>query len=149
MTARSSRFYHRLQVAAHSLQKRADQALMQAAGISTAQAAVLSIVSAGDGPQQNTVAGQLGLNESAVTAMVNRLMALGLLSRARSARDARAWDLHVTDAGAAALANIQAPFAEINALIDNTFGPKDADRVAALLAVLSERLSEDQGRRDA
>ena len=73
MSASKHRVYHRLQLAAHRLQKAADRAVMAAAGITTAQAAVLSIVAA-DGPvTQLSVARKLGLNESAMTAMIARL----------------------------------------------------------------------------
>jgi len=140
MTARSSRFYHALQIAAHRLQKRADQALMQAAGISTAQAAVLAVVSAGQPMRQNQVAATLGLNESAVTAMVTRLVKQGLLTRARSEADSRAFDLTLTPAGDAALKATEAPFAEVNALIDAALGP-DTDAAAKGLHALSDRLS--------
>jgi DNA-binding MarR family transcriptional regulator len=140
MSARSSRFYHALQIAAHRLQKRADQALMEAAGISTAQSAVLVIVANSPGMRQNQVASSLGLNESAVTAMVTRLVKLGLLARARSAEDSRAWELSVTQAGETALKAIEAPFAEVNALIDGTLG-EDTDALAARLNALSTRLA--------
>ena len=69
MSASKHRVYHRLQLVAHRLQKAADRTVMAAAGITTAQAAVLSIVAA-DGPvTQRSVARKLGLNESAMTAM--------------------------------------------------------------------------------
>ena len=44
--------------------------------------------------------------------------------------------------GEAALMAIKAPFAEINSLIDATFGGEEADRVAALLTDLTARLSD-------
>lgn len=140
MTAHSSRFYHALQIAAHRLQKRADQALMEAAGISTAQSAVLVFVAGKPGMRQNQVAATLGLNESAVTAMVNRLKSLGLIERRRSLEDSRAWELEVTESGQAALKAIESPFAEINALIDTALGG-EADVVAARLNALSGKLT--------
>lgn len=139
MTARSSQFYHALQIAAHRLQKRADQALMEAAGISTAQSAVLAIVSGRSGIRQNQLAATLGLNESAITAMVNRLTTLGLVERRRSPEDSRAWELRVTPAGEAALRAIEVPFADINALIDAAL-PGETDAIAARLNALSARL---------
>ncbi|MEZ5946106.1 MAG: MarR family winged helix-turn-helix transcriptional regulator [Hyphomonas sp.] len=140
MTARSSRFYHALQIAAHRLQKRADQALMEAAGISTAQAAVLAIVSGAPGMRQNQVAALLGLNESAVTAMVTRLVKQGLLDRTRSEADSRAFELALTPDGEAALRATEAPFAEINARIDDTLGD-EVEALAKGLRALSDRLA--------
>lgn len=140
MSATSSRFYHALQIAAHRLQKQADQVVMQAAGISTAQSAVLAIVNGQPGLRQNQLASLLGLNESAVTAMVARLIKLNLLSRTRSDEDSRAWELRLTEDGKAALAAIEAPFGEINAMIDDALG-KEVDEIARRLGKLSARLT--------
>lgn len=140
MTARSSRFYHALQIAAHRLQKRADQALMKAAGISTAQAAVLAIVAGAPGMRQNQIASTLGLNESAVTAMVTRLVKQGLLFRTRSETDSRAFELSLAPAGEVALNATEAPFAAVNALLDETLGG-EIDTLAGQLRALSGRLA--------
>jgi len=139
MTAYSSRFYHALQIAAHRLQKQADLAVSGAAGISTAQSAVLAVIARTPGMRQNEVARTLGLNESAVTAMITKLIGLGLVRRSRSAEDSRAWELFLTDDGSAALSAIEAPFAEINALIDDALG-EQVDAFATLLHALSNRL---------
>lgn len=140
MTAHSSRFYHALQIAAHRLQKQADLAVSGAAGISTAQSAVLAVIARTPGMRQNEVARTLGLNESAVTAMITKLIGLNLVQRSRSAEDSRAWELSLTDDGSAALGAIDAPFAEINALIDDTLGER-VDEFATLLHALSDRLA--------
>ncbi|WP_370172299.1 MULTISPECIES: MarR family winged helix-turn-helix transcriptional regulator [Hyphomonas] len=140
MTAHSSRFYHALQMAAHRLQKQADLAVSGAAGISTAQSAVLAVIARTPGMRQNEVARTLGLNESAVTAMITKLIGLNLVQRSRSAEDSRAWELSLTDGGSAALSAIDAPFAEINALIDDTLGER-VDEFATLLHALSDRLA--------
>ena len=95
---------------------------------------------AGQPMRQNQVAATLGLNESAVTAMVTRLVKQGLLTRARSEADSRAFDLTLTPAGDAALKATEAPFAEVNALIDAALGP-DTDAAAKGLRALSDRLS--------
>ena len=91
MSASKSRIYHRLQLAAHRLQKSADRAVLAAADITTAQAAVLLLVGSGRAVTQREVAVQLGLNEFAVAAMALRLIGVGLLERVRDAADARAW----------------------------------------------------------
>jgi len=140
MTAHSSRFYHALQIAAHRLQKQADLAVSGAAGISTAQSAVLAVIARTPGMRQNEVARTLGLNESAVTAMITKLIGLNLVQRSRSAEDSRAWELSLTNDGSAALSAIDAPFAEINALIDDTLGER-VDEFATLLHALSDRLA--------
>lgn len=129
MSASKHRIYHRLQLAAHRLQKAADRAVMAAAGITTAQAAVLSIVAA-DGPvNQRSVARKLGLNESAMTAMTARLRDMGLVERRPDKNDSRAWNLEISDEGLAALKRIEQPFRRINQKIEATL---DTDEIARL-----------------
>ncbi len=100
MSASKHRTYHRLQLAAHRIQKAADRVLLNAADVTTSQAAVLSIVAADRPVTQRIVAKQLGLNESALTAMISRLLALGMIERMRDEDDARAWRLKLTADGA-------------------------------------------------
>ena len=132
MSASKSRLYHRLQLAAHRLQKSADRAVLAAAEITTAQAAVLMLV-AGGAVSQREVATQLGLNESAVTAMARRLLGMGLLERARDEADARAWQLRLSDDGRTALKRIELPFKRINQTIETVLSPEEIAQLADYL----------------
>ena len=132
MSASKSRLYHRLQLAAHRLQKSADRAVLSAAKIRTAQAAVLMLV-AGGAVSQREVATQLGLNESAVTAMARRLLDMGLLERARDEADARAWQLRLSDDGRTALKRIELPFRRINQTIETVLSPDEITHFADYL----------------
>ena len=132
MSASKSRLYHRLQLAAHRLQKSADRAVLAAAEITTAQAAVLMLV-AGGANSQREVAVQLGLNESAVTAMARRLLGMGLLERVRDEADARAWQLRLSDEGRAALKRIELPFKRINQTIETVLSPEEITHFADYL----------------
>ena len=125
MNASKLRLYHRLQVAAHAVQKAADRVVSAAAQVTTAQAAVLTIVAAGNGVTQRDVAIALHLNESAVTAMVLRLVKLGLLERVRSQVDPRAWHLSLSKRGRTALAASRAAFASINGRIEGQFSQQE------------------------
>lgn len=122
--ASKSRLYHRLQLAAHRVQKSADRALLAAAEITTAQAAVLTLVARG-AVSQREVAMQLGLNESALTAMAQRLLGMGLLERVRDEADARAWQLRLSGDGRAALKRIDQPFRGINQTIETALTPDE------------------------
>ena len=134
MTPSELRIYHRLQMAAHRLQKAADRRVMAAAGVTTAQAAVLAIVRGQAGATQRSIARQLGLNEAAMTAMVGRLGTLGLLVRTRDPVDGRTWNLELTAQGEAALDALAPAFGSINDRISEALDP------AALLA-LSDALT--------
>jgi len=133
MNASKLRLYYRLQVAAHAVQKAADRVVSAAAPVTTAQAAVLTIVAAGNGVTQRDVAIALHLNESAVTAMVLRLVKLGLLERVRSQDDPRAWHLSLSKRGHTALAASRAAFASINKRIEGQFSQQEIARFVEYL----------------
>lgn len=143
MSAKTTRLYHRLQIAAHRMQKAADRAVMTAAGVSTAQAAVLAIVARGAPIAQRAVADELGINESAVTAMSARLLKMGLLERERAADDARVWRLSLSAEGSAAMHKVEAAFTRINARIDDTLSEDEvsvlAERLVRLAGVFDDR----------
>ena len=142
MSASKHRVYHRLQLAAHRLQKAADRAVMAAAGITTAQAAVLSIVAA-DGPvNQRSVARKLGLNESAMTAMTARLRDMGLVERMPDQNDSRAWNLQISDGGRAALKRIEQPFRRINQKIEATLDTEEIARLADYASRIGDAFEE-------
>jgi len=133
MNASKLRLYYRLQVAAHTVQKAADRVVSAAAQLTTAQAAVLTIVAAGDRVTQRDVAIGLHLNESAVTAMVLRLVKLRLLERTRSQDDPRAWHLSLSKRGRTALAASRAAFATVNGRIESQFSPREIERFVEYL----------------
>jgi MarR family transcriptional regulator, organic hydroperoxide resistance regulator len=120
-------------VAARTMQKVADRLIVDAADLTTAQAAVLAVVAASDHVTQRDVAMALRLNESAVTAMVARLLRLGLLERVRSHVDPRAWSLRVSKAGRAAMTASRTAFASINARIDAELSQQEIKRLADCL----------------
>ncbi|WP_262695959.1 MarR family winged helix-turn-helix transcriptional regulator [Kordiimonas aquimaris] len=141
MDASTLKIYSRLQRSAHLLKKAADKELLAVADITTAQAAVLVVVAKQAGTTQRLVAHQLGLNESAVVAMVTRLMAIGYLERSRSVVDKRAWVLSLTKAGNEVLGRIAEPFASINARIEKAVGADALSSIAKALDSLDEEFS--------
>ena len=109
---------------------------MEGGGITVAQAAALGIIARSDGATQRHVARALDINESAVTTMVLRLEALGLVTRQRSTADSRAMVLRLTPDGTIALDKARNAFDAINAAIDAQFN----DRTSAALAARLDRL---------
>jgi DNA-binding MarR family transcriptional regulator len=118
MSASKHRLYWRLQLAAHYLQKKADRTLLLEANISTAQTGVLTVISRGQDVTQKDVAVALGLNESAITAMVRKLIALKYVERRKSDKDARARILELTKLGQEIQNNVKPPFKSINNQIE-------------------------------
>ncbi|MBN7797678.1 MarR family winged helix-turn-helix transcriptional regulator [Parahaliea mediterranea] len=142
MTARQLRFHHRLQLAAQVMKKTADQHLLQHTGISTAQAAVLAVVAEQEHTSQRRIAAALKLNESAVTAMVDRLLKLGLLSRRRRADDRRAWELALTALGRQRTRQASSAFNAINRRIESLLSAEELEITARALATLTEHFTE-------
>ncbi len=138
MSASQHRLYLHLQLAAHHVKKRADRVLVDAADLTTAQAAVLSLLVGEEKVTQRTVAETLGQNESAVTAMIRRLMKLGYVGRKRDDDDGRAWRLEITPAGQAALDSIALPFAGINETFDKILNPDEAAALADYLGRINK-----------
>ncbi len=121
-TSSQLRVFFLLQQAAHRLKKEADRALTEAAGLTTAQSAVLVIVASAGSISQKEIARQLRLNESAMTAMVGRLRKARLISRTQDPNDARTNLISLTPTGRKALDGARHAFAQINAKLDSALG---------------------------
>ncbi|MFJ4523950.1 MarR family winged helix-turn-helix transcriptional regulator [Streptomyces sp. NPDC088810] len=97
------RLFFLLQRAAHTLRLTADRRCLAVAGVTTAQLGALFAVRDQRGLTQQELARTLGLRQSAVTPLVARLTAAGLVARHAHPHDHRAVVLELTDAGAAAV----------------------------------------------
>lgn len=138
MSASEHRIYFLLQRAAHKLKTEADSALSNAGGLTTAQAAMMSIV-AKDGPvTQKHIAKTLAQRESAITAMATRLLKAGYISKVRCQADARAWSLEATPTGLAAIERMRTPFNEINAKLEALLTESEMEKMATCLKQIIE-----------
>ncbi len=142
MSAHKERLYFLLQIAAHRLKIEADNALMEAAGLTTAQVAVLNLIASSKDIKQRDLARSLKQNESAITAMVTRLMKADLVIRRRSETDARTWLLDLTATGRKTLRHIEKPFGEINARLDGALGTKGTTALARQLEAIVDAFSQ-------
>lgn len=143
MTPSELRIFHRLQIAAHRLQKAADRELIAAAGVTTAQAAVLALIGRPGGAHQRQIARRLGVRDSAITAMVKRLMSLGFVDRTRAPDDARSWNLTLTEHGRAALDAMQPAFRGVNDRIAGALDSAELQSLADHLTRLSTAFDRD------
>ncbi len=135
--ATKHKIYFHLQVAAHQIKKKADEELGKAARLTTAQSAILTIV-ASEGPvSQGVVAGKLRQNDSAMTAMVARLLKLGFITRERSKEDGRISLLTLTEEGKEARACGRKAFNRINGTLDNMI----SDEEMAVFAKVLDKIS--------
>lgn len=146
---KNPRLYSRLQIAAQQMRKVTDRQLVEAAGITAPQLGVLTRVSAAEELNQTSLARDLRLNDSAITAMVKRLIGLGMLEKTRSASDSRAWVLKLTDDGEAAIACASNAMLSINQRIDEEFGPGKLDDFVAKLNRIIDLCDEEQAAAEA
>lgn len=133
MTARESRLFFKLQMAAHLLQKIADQEIGTVSSLSTSQAAVLSILANKEGSNQKHIAQQLRQNESGITAMIARLERQGFVSKERSQTDGRAWELAITKSGQKELNATKEPFSRVNTLLEEMLTTGELAMLAEIL----------------
>lgn len=119
---RNPRIYSRLQIAAQLYRKVADRQLVETAGLTAPQLGVLTRVGAAKALNQTSLARDLRLNDSAITAMVRRLIGMGMLEKTRSESDSRAFVLKLTEQGQSAIDRaVNHPIA-INRRIEQEFG---------------------------
>lgn len=144
MSSRSTRLYHRLQLAARATKRVADRQMLEATGLTTAQVAALAVVSDHPAASQRVIAARLGVQESAVTAMVGRLVHVGAVSRQRDPADARRWVVSLTAHGTSVLARAEVSFSRTNGAIESVLAEHDIDELAVLLERLIG-LPDDRG----
>ncbi len=134
------RAYFHLQTVAQRLRTTADRLFLEAAGISTAQAAALTLIASNAGCRQSLIAAQLGQRESAVTAMVGRLEKAGFVERRTSESDGRAWELWPTESGTDALRRLDAALATVNGYVDQAIGADGMNEFVDALQRLGDLL---------
>lgn len=138
MSASKRRLYWQLQLAAHFMQKQADRGLIKDSGITTAQLGVLSVIANGDEVTQKDVATRLGLNQSAITAMVRRLMEMGFVDRIGSKTDGRTKILSLTSEGQVIFKNASSPFRKVNQQIEATLDSEEIELFADCLEKITD-----------
>jgi MarR family transcriptional regulator, organic hydroperoxide resistance regulator len=142
MLASKIRFYSQLQKAAHAVKRSADRELMKAAGISTAQSAVLVTIKSTKNITQRELATALDLNEAAVTPMINRLMKLGYVTRAKNPEDQRAWILQLTQEGRRVQKLSGDAFKHINEKIERAVGLNQLEDMADNLIAIGREFNK-------
>lgn len=93
------------QLGAHATDVFADQ--VRKLGITPSEAGVLRIIGRTPGISQRDLANKLGIVQSRVVTIVDRLEAAGLAVRTRSTTDRRIQQLELTDAGQATLISLR------------------------------------------
>jgi DNA-binding MarR family transcriptional regulator len=107
------------------------------ASITQRQYTVLTAAAAGDGLTQNDLVRATGIDRSTLADLVARMLTKGLLVRERSATDARANNVRLSEAGRAALDASAAPAANADAKLLAVLSPKKRETFLKTLAALA------------
>jgi DNA-binding MarR family transcriptional regulator len=93
----------------------------------------LALISGNPGCSQNQLAQGVGMDKSAVVAIVDDLEGRGLATRVRHPRDRRLHALKITAKGKTFLQRMMAPAAEPGRPIREALSPRDMDQLHSLL----------------
>ena len=132
------RLFHLMSLAQHRLMKTTDAAF-KPLGISGAQLGVLFILEKNPGAMLREVSDGLGINASAITALIGRMEDAGLVRRRPSDDDGRAVHLFATADGLAKIAAVKPILARLNARVTEDFSERDIATVARFLNAVLER----------
>ena len=133
------RLIYKLSLAQHRLLKSADLAFREAAGISTTQLGVLFFLQKSPGALPKDLSDALGVNASAITALIARMEDAGLVRRQASRDDQRAIHLFATASGRAKAAAARPVLARLNTRLTGDFSERDIATVARFLDAILER----------
>jgi MarR family transcriptional regulator, temperature-dependent positive regulator of motility len=107
------------------------------AGLTQRQFTVLAAAGAADGVSQSDLVRATGIDRSTLADLVARMIAKGLLERERSATDARANTVRLSDSGRAALADGGRPAARSDTRLLDLLPPKKRDSFLKTLSTLA------------
>jgi len=138
------RLIYLLNVAQRRLQRFA--AARSEGGITPAQSGLLFILGKQDGALMGEAGAALDLGPAGISGLVDRMVAARLVERRADAADGRAWRIHLTARGRAALARAKAGAAELNAKLMEGFTREEIDVVARWLSSFQSKFptGEDQ-----
>ncbi len=132
------RLFHLMSLAQHRLMKATDAAF-KPIGISGAQLGVLFILEKNPGAMLKEVSDGLGINASAITALIGRMEDAGLVRRRPSDDDGRAVQMFATADGLAKIAAVKPILARLNARLTADFSEREIATVARFLDAIVER----------
>jgi len=128
-----------MSLAQHRLLKSTDSAFGEALGISTTQLGVLFILERTAGALPKEVSEALGINKSAITALIGRMEEVGLVRRQPSDDDGRATHLFATPEGLAKAVAARPILARLNARLTQDFSKGEIATIAQFLNAILER----------
>lgn len=133
------RLFLLLEIAARRMNRDADARLKKTAGVTTAQTAVLFLLARKGERRMGDIGETLSLNPPAVTGLVNRMEALGLVVKTASRTDKRSAVVSLTEKGRAVGDGADHVLRDLNLELEAWLGADDADRLHDILTRLVTR----------
>lgn len=133
------RLFLLLEIAARRMNRDADARLKKTAGVTTAQTAVLFLLTRKGERRMGDIGETLSLNPPAVTGLVNRMEALGLVVKTASRTDKRSALVSLTEKGRAVGDAADHVLRDLNLELEAWLGADDADRLHDILTRLVTR----------
>lgn len=133
------RLFLLLEIAARRMNRDADARLKKTAGVTTAQTAVLFLLARKGERRMGDIGETLSLNPPAVTGLVNRMEALGLVLKTASRTDKRSAVVSLTEKGRAVSDAADHVLRDLNLELEAWLGTDDADRLHDILTRLVTR----------
>lgn len=130
------RLFLLIEIAARRLNRDADARLKTAAGVTSAQAAVLFLLARRGERRMGDIGETLSLHPPAVTGLINRMAALGLVTRTASPSDRRSAHVSLTEKGRAVGDAADHALRELNLELESRIGEEDADMMHRVLTRL-------------
>lgn len=131
------RLFLLLEIAARRLNRDADARLKAEAGVTSAQAAVLFLLARRGERRMGEVGEMLSLNPPAVTGLVNRMEALGLVKKRVSPTDKRSAIVSLTEKGRGMGDAAEIVLRDLNNELENRLGDDDSDMLHRVLTTLA------------
>lgn len=138
------RFFYLLNLARHHVFKAAERAAQAELGVSAAQLGALTAIAAGPDLSQRELARTLGYNESAITALLRRMIDAELVERVASEDDRRVQRIRLTTRGADVVRRSKRVLARFNATLMDGFDEAELDVAARFLSSAIERFGSEE-----
>ena len=129
------RLFLLIEIAARRLNRDADARLKAEAGVTSAQAAVLFLLTRRGERRMGEIGDTLSLNPPAVTGLVSRMEALGLVRKTASKTDGRSAVVSLTEKGRAL--GDAASLRGLNTELESRLGEDDSDMLHRVLTRLA------------
>lgn len=136
------RLYLLIEITARRLHREADARLSAEAGVTASQAAVLFLLLRRGERRMGAIGDMLALGAPAVTGLVSRMEAAGLVTRRKDSQDRRGALVDLTEAGRRAAERSDQILRGFNAELAERLGEDDAETVYQSLTQLATPPSE-------